>query len=172
MKLLLTYLIIGLLTGSPGKEKKVTQTITGKITTSGSYCGGMAPSEEMLRNVQATRPMSGFMIYVKKGTENKLSAPILDSTYTNSNGEYSFNLPKGEYVLLQKNQLDKSIFETYKSSKWLQVDSECMESWWKKGLISITVENENIDSLNFHFRKRCFVPEYIPCLRYTGPYPP
>jgi len=172
MKLLLTYLILGFLTGAPIEEKKITHTISGKVTTAGSYCGGVAPTEEMLQRVQARRPMSGFVIYVKKGTENRLTSPIIDSTYTNSNGEYSFELPKGEYVLIQKNQLDKAIFETYKTSKWIQVDTECMKSWWKKGLATIKVENENIDSLNFHFQKRCFVPEAIPCLRYTGPYPP
>ena len=70
MKLLLTYLIIGFLASNPAEEKKVKQTISGTITASGSYCGGVAPSNEMLQNAQAKRPMSGFMVYVKKGTEN------------------------------------------------------------------------------------------------------
>ena len=172
MKLLLTYLIIGFLASNPAEEKKVKQTISGTITASGSYCGGVAPSNEMLQNAQAKRPMSGFMVYVKKGTENKLMSSIVDSSRTDSNGNYSFDLKPGEYVLLQKEQLNEDIYKTYEASKWLQADVDCMKLWWKKGLSNITVENENINGLNFHFQKRCFVPLSIPCLRYSGPYPP
>ena len=172
MNIFLTYLIIGFLAGGPTKEKKVTQTISGTITTSGSYCGGVAPSEEMLQDVQATKPMSCFVIYVKKGTKNKLSSCIVDSICTDSSGNYSFNLRPGKYVLLQKNQLNKDVFEKYKQSKWTQVDLECMQTWWEKGLTSITVDSESINNLNFHFQKRCFIPLSVPCLRYTGPYPP
>lgn len=174
MKLLVAYLAVGLLTGCPteGKKEVPVLKVSGKVTKSGSYCGGAFPSEETLQNAQAVIPLNGFMVYVKKGSENKLSSPVLDSASTNSDGDYSFKLPKGEYVLLRKNQLDKSVFETYSASSQLQVDVECLEAWWKKGLATITIENENIDSLNFHFRKRCFVPDYMPCLRYTGPHPP
>ena len=172
MNVFLTYLIIGFLASSPTEEKKVTRKISGTITTSGSYCGGVAPSNEMLQDAQAKRPMSGFMVYVKKGTENKLLSCIVDSTYTDSNGNYSFDLRPGKYILLQKEQLNKVVYKTYEASKWLQADVECMKLWWEKGLSTITVENENIDSLNFHFQKRCFIPLGIPCLRYSGPYPP
>ncbi len=172
MKLLLTYLIIGFLASNPVEEKRVKQTISGTVTTSGSYCGGVAPSNEMLQDVQATRPMNGFMIYVKKGSENKLSSCIVDSICTDSNGNYSLDLRPGKYVLLQKEQLNKHIFEKYKSSKSMQVDLDCMQLWWKKGLASIIVGTDRLDSLNFHFQKRCFVPLSIPCLRYTGHYPP
>ena len=172
MKLLLTYLIIGFLASSPTEEKKLTQTISGTVTTSGSYCGGVAPSNEMLQDVQATRPMNGFMIYVKKGSENKLSSCIVDSTRTDSNGNYSFDLKPGEYVLLQKEQLNKHIFEKYKSSKSIQVDLDCMQLWWKTGLASVTLGTDSLASFNFHFQKRCFVPLGIPCLRYIGHYPP
>ena len=172
MKLLLTYLIIGFLASNPTEEKKVKQTIYGTITTSGSYCGGAAPSKEMLQDAQAKRTMSGFMVYVKKGTENNLLSYIVDSTCTDSKGNYSFDLRPGKYVLLQKEQLNKDVYKTYEASKWLQADVDCMKVWWGKGLSTITVEKENIDSLNFHFQKRCFIPLGIPCLRYSGPYPP
>jgi hypothetical protein len=172
MNVFFTYLIIGLLASSPTEEKKLTQTISGTITTSGSYCGGVAPSEEILQNAQAKRPLSGFMVYVRKGAENKLLSCIVDSASTDSNGKYSFELKPGEYVLLQKEQLNNDVYKLYAASKWLQVDVDCMKLWWKKGISTITVENENIESLNFHFQKRCFIPLGIPCLRYSGPYPP
>ena len=172
MNVFLTYLIIGVLASSPSEEKKATQTISGTITTSGSYCGGVAPSQEMLQDAQAKRPMNGFMVYVKKGTENKLLSCIVDSTSTDSNGNYSFDLRPGKYVVLQKEQLNKHIFETYKSSKSMHVDLDCMQLWWEKGLTSINVGSDSIGSLNFHFQKRCFTPLGIPCLRYSGPYPP
>lgn len=172
MNIFLTYLIIGFLASNPIEEKKKTHTISGTITTSGSYCGGVAPSEEMLQNIEAIRPMSGFMIYVKKGANNKLSSCIVDSASTDSNGNYSFDLKPGKYVLLQKNQLNKNVFEKYKQSKLMQVDVDCMQAWWEKGLMSITVGDEKITNLNFHFQKRCFIPLDTPCLRYMGPYPP
>lgn len=173
MKTLLSFLIIQLFIGFPVEEKTTKQTVSGTITTAGSYCGGAAPTDEMLRKVQAVRPMSGFTIYVKKGTENNVSSPIIDSTNTDGNGNYSLSLEPGSYILLQKNQLDKDVLEQYKEpTKWMRADKGCLLRWWEKGLATITVENSAIDSLNFHFQKRCFVPSNIPCLTYTGPYPP
>lgn len=172
MNVIFTYLIIGFLTSNPTEAKKEKQTISGTITTSGSYCGGVPPSDKMLQDIQAKRPMDGFMIYVKKGTENKLSSCIIDSAYADSNGDYSLNLRPGQYVLLQKEQLNKAIFETYALSNSIKVDSDCMQLWWEAGLSKITVEHEGINNLNFHFQKRCFIPLSIPCLSYTGYYPP
>ena len=172
MNLFLIYLIVGFLASNPTEQEKKTQRVSGIISTSGSYCGGVAPLKKMLETIQATKPMGDFMIYVKKGSTNKISSCIIDSTYADSNENYSFDLRPGKYVLLQKEQLNKHIFETCKSSKSIQVDIDCMQLWWEKGLSNITVENENIDSLNFHFQKRCFVPLSIPCLKYIGYYPP
>ena len=172
MNVFFTSFIIGLLASIPTEEKKLTQTISGTITTSGSYCGGVAPSKEILQKAQAKRPIGGFMVYVKKGTKNNLLSCIVDSTRTDSNGNYSFDLKPGKYVLLQKEQLNENVYKTYEASKLLQADVDCMKLWWEKGMFTITVENENIDGLNFHFQKRCFVPLGIPCLRYSGPYPP
>jgi len=36
----------------------------------------------------------------------------------------------------------------------------------------INADKGNINNLNFHFQKRCFVPLSIPCLKYIGYYPP
>ena len=102
MNVFFTSFIIGLLASIPTEEKKLTQTISGTITTSGSYCGGVAPSKEILQKAQAKRPVGGFMVYVKKGTKNNLLSCIVDSTRTDSNGNYSFDLKPGKYILLQK----------------------------------------------------------------------
>ena len=105
--------------------------------------------------------MSGFMVYVKKGADNKLSSCIVDSAlYTDSNGNYSFDLqPRESTFLLQKDQLNKAVFEKRtKLSKWLQADVDCMQAWWEKGLMStITVgDDENIDQFKFSLSETMF----------------
>jgi len=148
-------------------------TVAGTVTQAGSYCGGAAPSDEMLAEVQRVRPMSGFMIYVKKGKENNLNNPVVDSVFTNSEGKYTLYLPKGDYVLLQKNQLTKDILSKYENpTQYLQANKDCLEKWWKAGLTTVSVQSAGLENINFHFQKRCFVPDYLPCLNYTGPYPP
>lgn len=168
-------LLLLLLTGcssiknSSSNDAKIT--IHGIVTKSGSYCGGARPTDEMLEQIERSIPYADLKLYIRKGNRNSLDSPVIDSTITNEKGEFKLELNSGSYVLLFKNQLDKSIFNELEKNTNIQiVDQDCLNSWWENGLKLINTETDQ--NLTFHFKKRCFLPEGIPCLNYTGPYPP
>lgn len=160
----------------PGsKDASVDQTIlvTGIVEFTGRYCGGANPPKEILENARKKRPYSDYQLYVKAGKFNNLDAPIIDSTRTDAEGRFDFNLPPGEYVVLSAYHLNKDIFRNWKEDKYIGIsDWACLEEWWKKGLIQLKVENRPLGNLYLHFQKQCFLPIGVPCLVYKGPFPP
>ncbi len=172
-----TYVIIllGLFLscGSINKHHfKKKATISGTVTYRPAYCGGaMLPDEEYKERTQE-RPLSGFKIYIKEGTKNDLKKPIIDSTITNENGEFGLQLPEGEYILLSSYQLDKDVFERYKTNEHYILDTNCLSEWWDKGLANVRITGKTKVSFDFFFRKTCFIPLGVPCIIYKGPYPP
>jgi hypothetical protein len=158
---------------SPSHQAQKTYTVQGTLTHSYSYCGGVALTPEEEAEYFRQKPM-GTKLYVRKGKANIASSPIIDSTHTNGQGQFSFSLPPGQYVIIMPTQVDKSSIERYKKmdSQYLEVDGFCVERWWKAGLFQIKVSDSAITGLDFNFHSRCFVPADIPCMHYNGPYPP
>ncbi len=146
--------------------------VSGTITKSGTYCGGMRPSDDVLESIRMTRPYSGFTIYVRRGEHNDVNSPIIDSTITDENGAFQLSLPKGTYVLISSIQKDKSILTQIEQNQNIEIsNSECLNNWWNNGLQKID-SNQTTHSFSIHYTKKCFLPEGIPCLQYTGPLPP
>jgi hypothetical protein len=48
------------------KQNMKEYTVSGKVTQSSAYCGGMRPSEEMLNELTKSKPYTGKIFYVKK----------------------------------------------------------------------------------------------------------
>lgn len=138
-----------------------------KIQRHFPYCGGAAPTEDMLNNYS---PVSGNFILIEKQTATR-------STVISKNGIIQLQLKPGQY----------SIRETFKDIPFdvfyakhaitdrthYQNDSEeCYKRWWKTNLF----EFEITDTTTFlKYEKtlysRCFTGNN-PCLQYSGPYPP
>lgn len=148
-------------------------TIKGKVEFTGRYCGGAAPPESLLENIRKKKPRAGYKLYVRPGKVNDQSASIIDSTDTDENGRFAFNLAPGEYVLLSVYHKNKDIFKTWKNDDYIGIsDRDCLEDWWSNGLTSFTLGNQPVEDLYLHFQKQCFLPLGVPCLIYKGPYPP
>ena len=155
----------------PSDEKKML--VTGVIEFTGRYCGGANPPKMILENARKKRPLTDYKLYVKAGKLNRPAAPIIDSSITNAEGRFEFNLPPGEYVVLTEFHLNKDIFRNWSNDRYIGVsDWRCLEEWWQKGLTRIKVDNRPLDNLYLHFQKQCFLPIGVPCLEYTGPLPP
>ena len=173
------YLFAGLLLAAcAGTEVKTSSEnkplmVSGKIETSESYCGGAAPPEELLQELQRKKPNSGYKLYIKEGKVNDLKAPIIDSVLTNKDGEFMFNLLPGEYVLLSSNHLNRAVFTRFQDDKYIRInDMDCLETWWQNGMAKLKLDNQPTDTIYFHLKKECFLPLGIPCLAYNGPVPP
>jgi hypothetical protein len=148
-------------------------TVQGTLTQSSSYCGGVHPTWEEQMEYQKARPFYTWL-YVRSGKTNKEDSPIIDSVQTDNNGRYSFKLPAGDYVIITPEQRTKEVLNRYKKmeNKDLIVDDLCLSGWWKGGLFQVSVVDSAITGLDHNFHSRCFVPVAMPCMTYTGPYPP
>lgn len=164
------FLWLTLMFGAPSTLPAEHYNVEGKITISSSYCGGAAPDPEMLRALQTPKAFAGKQLYIRKGKTNDLSMPIVDTVIADAEGHFSTQLTRGTYTIISDLQLDRSIFNRDFGNN-IVVDTTCLENWWSSGLTTITLEADTA-RVNFHFSRRCFVPEDIPCLNYMGPYPP
>lgn len=147
--------------------------VSGTLTSSSNYCGGAAPSKEQLAWHRTPRPHQ-TVVYVKSAGDPHWEQTLIDSTATDENGYFELWLEPGEYTILTAEQNDKNHLSNVLScgNNYVLVDEDCVREWFAKGLFQVSVSNEFVEDLNHNFYSRCFVPYAIPCLDYTGPYPP
>lgn len=160
-------------------EKRPTETaptflVTGKVVYHGNYCGGAAPSREMMEEARKAKPLAGKKFYIRRGTFNDVNNKLMDSVVTNENGNFSCTLPSGEYTLLLPEQKDKATLDNWRSKQAnIEVtDETCLKDWFTKGFRSFTVDDAPADLPLIEIYRRCFLPDGIECLSYTGPMPP
>ncbi|MGZ4035365.1 MAG: OstA-like protein, partial [Bacteroidia bacterium] len=160
-------------TGTKSEVEKAgtKRTISGKVTQTRSYCGGAAPSEEMLKDASTPQIYAQKKFYIRKGSLNTTKKGIELSFTSDDNGAFSFQLAPGTYSIIVEEQVNAINVKKYTTSN-LSVDKKCLNDWWKKPYYLLVVTDKNITDLNFNFYHKCFVPDDIPCVEYTGPMPP
>lgn len=151
-------------------EKLKTYAISGKVTQVFAYCGGAAPSEEMLERLAKPVAYAGKKFFIRLGKINRVNAKIIKSFTTGKNGEFSFRLAPGTYSIILEEQFNL-IKVGDVANEFMQVDEKCLEEWWSKPFYLLKVKNKNISELNFNFHHQCFISFDIPCITYVGPQP-
>ena len=136
------------------------------------YCGGAAPSEEMMRQSTTPKAYPNKKFYVRKGNVNSTLMDTILSFTSDLDGNFNFKLAPGIYSIIQSSQLKELDWKNYKSNQYTVVDEKCLQAWWAKPYYLLEVKDKDISDLNFIFRHRCFVPGDIPCINYIGPMPP
>lgn len=161
-------------TTPPGSNTSTKYNISGKILQVGSYCGGAAPSEEMLEEMRKPFPYPTKTLHVRKGTANNSKMPILADIHPDKDGNYNIQLPAGTYCVIVDEQVDALDLNQYNqpANAYLNADLECLKDWWSKPYYLLVVKNKDITGLDFSFQRRCFCDSDIPCLNYSGPMPP
>lgn len=147
-----------------------TYTVSGHINIIGSYCGGAAPTPEVLKAAEKPQPYAKQSLLIRKGKTNVLGTSLATRTMTDANGDFSVMLPAGDYclVLAEKENVRGENFSTTNMS----IDQPCDDKWLKKCDINFTVTNTNVSGLRLNIQKACFLNTLSPCVTYTGPKPP
>ena len=153
--------------GKKGKSLK-TYTVSGKVTQNFPYCGGAAPSQELLEKLAKPVAYAGKKFFIREGKTNSINAKILESFSTGKDGEFSIRLAPGIYSIILEEQL-KLIKAEDLTKEFIEVDEKCLEEWWSKPYYLLEVKNYDINDLNFNFFHRCFILNDIPCINYNGP---
>lgn len=143
-----------------------------ELTQTSSYCGGMAPTPEMMERYRTPVPKSG-LYYLKKGHINSFDAEVL-KVISSTDGTIDLNLPPGDYLIVDDRKKDKAIYKKHLEnglnySKYYHgFSEECLKDWFEKPDVLFTVTDSALNiSRNYH--TPCF---YKICASYTGPYPP
>lgn len=156
---------------TPVKGEKLFS-VSGNVTRTESYCGGVELSPGEYENYHKPQPYSGKVFYVRKGKVNDAKQQIVASFTTNSKGEFKIELPPGEYSIIVKEQAKPLNFKEFPNSDYLHTSEECLKEWWAKPLHVLLISDKEISGLKFNFHWPCFVNSDIPCIRYNGPLPP
>ena len=148
-----------------------TFTLSGKILIVGSYCGGAAPSRELLEEIRRPKPCLEKHFFLKKGDANSAKNPVIDVINVDSTGSFSFQLKQGAYCILQDFQTKPIQLENFKTSNSFEYHGDdCMRKYWADCYQTIDLK-ENINDLIITVYKTCF-GDGNPCMIYTGPMPP
>jgi len=152
------------------KEKK-TYSISGKILQTSSYCGGARPTQEIIDKMAIPIAYEEKRLYIRKGKLNSAKYKVLKSFSSDKEGNFSFRLSKGTYSVIVAEQLNEIKNGDFVNVNQ-KVDTVCLKEWWLSPYYLLEVKKKNIQHLNFIFHHRCFVTNDIPCLTFTGPFPP
>ena len=144
--------------------------ISGKVTRSFAYCGGANPPQEVLKSLATPVPYPNKKFYLRKGKVNSIKAGIVSGFMTDSQGNFSFEVPPGIYAIILEEQLEVIHVNTWNKPN-LQIDEKCLREWWVKPYKILEVKNHDLVLPVFHFPQPCFIESDIPCIEYTGPLP-
>ena len=149
MKNILILLFACLIFQSCKKENDV-EMMGSKFKISGNnaiYCGGAAPSEELLNYLATERPSANSKFYIRKGNINKPGEEIYKVIHTDANGFFTTELPKGKYIAITAEKFNAETLPQMEGCGWL-----------KKQDFKIIVTGEDLNSKS-HFTVDC-----NPCL--------
>jgi|LauGreDrversion4_2_1035121.scaffolds.fasta_scaffold01141_4 hypothetical protein len=165
------------------KSNKVSvkkQTILFYITQTNDWCGGMRPSDDMVKDLNSPKSLSNKWIFIKKKLIGKLliDLPVIDSFESNENGEIKCSLSYGNYQVVEAWNKDRNVYEStlekyrFPSDITDTIDKKCFDKVFNQPYYQFKVsklsKSKQIHKLNFH--KTCNYSGSI-CVRYKGPYP-
>jgi hypothetical protein len=131
------------------------------------YCGGAAPTDEMLNNYV---PVSGDFILIDKKTSQ-------ESIINVKNGEIELQLKPSQYAIKEsfKNVSFKEFYARYKKKDkayYMNKNEACFKKWWNANLFEFEIKDTTtLLKLETILYGQCFTGNN-PCIQYTGPYPP
>jgi hypothetical protein len=142
--------------------------ITGVVTSTKTYCGGAAPSNDILQQYRTPQPIGGKLLYIKKGAENKKKAKIIGKFKSNADGTFTVKLPAGTYCIVEESKAQE--FKAPADNKEHEWNKQCLLEAWAQCDYQLVVTNKNISEVKINYHTDCFYS--MPCCKYKGAFPP
>ena len=124
--------------------------ISGVVTQTSSFCGGMPPRKEVLQELRSSKPFSGKKLFVKKGKINSLNKSVIKELTTDSSGNFSLSLPAGIYCIVEEYKTKKSD----KSAKSLK-KRKCMEKQWSCCDYTFRLPDDKNKTIKINYHHYC-----------------
>lgn len=144
------------------------------ISYTESYCMGMRPTEEILKELAIPKPYQNRELSIIKGKESfdKMKSVFVGKVTTNAKGLAILNLPEGVYSIIDNEKA--SFYNKVKNDKEnYQINSDaCVQEWIKSPILTFTVSKKST-SVKYIFNKSCYLGENVSqCINYIGPQKP
>ena len=151
-KLLLLIFLIG---GSSFKSLSQNKTnsfynISGIVTQTSSFCGGMPPKKEVLQELLSPKPFSEKKLFVKKGKKNSLKQIIIKEIKTDSDGSFNLSLPAGTYCIVEELKTKKIKLSTNTIR-----ERKCMEKQWTNCDYTFRLPDDKNKSIKINYHHYC-----------------
>jgi hypothetical protein len=142
--------------------------VSGSIMQTVSYCGGAQPSQEILDSCNTPKGIPFEKLFVKRGLQNGENSTIVDTILANAAGNFSIDLPAGNYCLVE--EWKSKSYQLPLKSKDQTIDSACYKNLYNTCDFQLSVTNKNIENIKILFHRKCVFNQ--PCISYHGPLPP
>ena len=166
--LLLAFTLIApLFFQGPEKGASTLFTISGNVSSTMSYTKGTPPTQADIELYYTAHPERNIAVVLKSGKAGNQEAKILAQTLTDSLGNYSFQVPPGDYCVVLQARIDYQRPQNLRP--YVTFDAECYEAWIKGCDREIEVIDRDISKMDIGINYGGF--DNGPCTRYNGPLP-
>lgn len=113
----------------------VNQIVQGRLTNNSQYKGGANPPQEILDELAIYKPSSNQIFHVRNGTNYQPFSANIISFNTDSDGNYTINLPVGVYGVITEEKFE------FEQNPYATADCEYIQ---EPDFILTVVENQTI----------------------------
>ncbi len=155
--------------GPPGDGVRL-KLISGKLVQTRSDCSGVNPAQEFLGPLHKGKSDAKKELYIREGTVNSLSKPILREVSPDGEGNFEIVLPPGRYCVVGESKKDAlRIPDLTEANKKLAqsrvpgepfriVSQQCFRDWWRTCDKILRVGNQNIRGFRVEPQQSCRPP--------------
>ena len=144
-------------------------TACGRVTTTSTYCGGPAPSEEMLQDLATPRAAGGIALVASPGEAFDPYVPVTAGVTTDDQGRFSFAAEPGVYCLVVAakadfltDPLDVPGGAAADGPAFGVADPACMDQWARTCDAVVTVSDTSYEAQTFNIAHGCSENPCIP----------
>ncbi len=136
------------------------RTVSGRVVQTSEYCGGAAPTEEMLESLRKEKPFPHKELFIRAGTLNKYSWPIVQKFTSDAEGSFKIALPPGDYCVVDASKKDElKIPATAKGNqKEGESRANCLQKWYRTCDKILNVGKQNLKGVVIKFHHPCNPP--------------
>jgi hypothetical protein len=143
--------------------KSTLRVISGTVVQTSDYCGGIAPPEEMRESLRKEKPYPRKELFVRGGTINKYSQPVLERFVSDEEGRFKISLPPGVYCVIEATKKDElKLPATTKGNRPADqsstTDKDCLEKWYHTCDNTLKIGKQNLKGVVIKFHHTCNPP--------------
>jgi len=142
--------------------------VKGSVTSTQDYCGGAAPSPEILKELASEKPLANKVIYIRIYSKNK-KALNFKQVKTNAEGKFELKLQVGQtyYFVEEWKAKPFRLPENTQNTTW---DIACLKKRHSTPDYILKVSRSAMPEIHINYHIPCFYAPY--CGTYSGPMPP